>query len=269
MAISKRKQETIIKIFSETSSIEEAAARSSVSIEKVKDILKENGLLEVKKRGPKKVAISTLLSNEEFWEQLKQQLTDEEIIYFSDQYSKHIEQFERTAPVLHTEKMQVMHLVRSEILLNRCLVRQKDYHIKIEEKKIEIDRLAKENPVKNAAEIRSLEQLINTFNASFSSFNDEAKVLMDKISGLRKELKATREQRTKNMKDANTNFSAFILALEEETLREREGIKMNIFRAAMEKERARLLNYHKYMDGDIDFPIMSPEYVDIREYPDE
>lgn len=205
--------------------------------------------------------IKAALTNESFWVQIKKQLTSYEQEYFKDQYAQHISQFERVAKVLHTEKMQVMHLIRNEILLDRCLARQREHMVRLEETNNAIQKLQLKDPIGNANEIRNLANLANTYSAAFSSFADEAKVIQDKINIIRKELRGTREQRTKNMRDANTSFSAYVAALEEEALREREGVTMNLFRAAMEKERARLLQWHTYKDGEASIPIMTPETI--------
>lgn len=202
------------------------------------------------------------LQRESFWQQIKPQFSIKEAEYFIDQYVNHIIQFERTAKVTHTERMQVMHLIRTDILLDRTLLRQKEYVDQLELIKNEIERKSADT-APNKEEIKGLNDLYNAYNAAFATFSKEAAILQDKVEVMRKNLNITREQRTKNIQEANSSFGSFVEALEDEITREREGAAMNIFRAAVEKERRRLMQYHIYVDGESDIPLLNSEAIEI------
>ena len=49
--------------------------------------------------------------------------------------------------------------------------------------------------------------------------------------------------------------------LEDETVREREGLDMEIMRVSADKAMEELSEYHAYEDGKIDRPFITPEIV--------
>jgi hypothetical protein len=59
------------------------------------------------------------LKKETFWKTIKRQFRPAECDVFVENYIQTINQFEQTAIVLHTEKMQVVDLIRSQLLLDR------------------------------------------------------------------------------------------------------------------------------------------------------
>jgi DNA-binding protein H-NS len=200
------------------------------------------------------------LQAESFWPVLVKQLSVAELEYFIQQYAAHIIQFERTAKVAHTEKMQLMHLIRNDILLDRCMARQKEHLDEMEKIKQKIDKETKSGDA-DPKELKNLNELYNAYSSAFATFAKEASELQSKLELMRKNLNITREQRTKNIQEANSSFGAYIESLEDELIREREGAKINIFRAAMEKERARLMEYHTYVDGEVDIPLLNADTI--------
>jgi hypothetical protein len=200
------------------------------------------------------------LQGESFWAVLVKQLSVAELEYFIQQYAAHIIQFERTAKVAHTEKMQLMHLIRNDILLDRCMSRQKEHLDEMENIKGKIEKATKKEDV-DAKELKNLNELYNSYSSAFATFAKEASELQSKLELMRKNLNITREQRTKNIQEANSSFGAYIESLEDELIREREGAKINIFRAAVEKERARLMEYHTYVDGEVDMPLLNADTI--------
>jgi hypothetical protein len=77
-----------------------------------------------------------------------------------------------------------------------------------------------------------------------------------------KELKGTREQRIKRLEDSKETFASWIQALvQHPDMREELGVEMEKMRLSMEKERVRLAEYHKYEDGLVDQPFLTPDSV--------
>jgi hypothetical protein len=77
-----------------------------------------------------------------------------------------------------------------------------------------------------------------------------------------REMKGTREQRIKRLEDSKQSFIAWVASLmqDPETLK-RYGIEMEKMKMAMEKEKDRLSAYHKYEDGVVDQPFLTPDTV--------
>jgi hypothetical protein len=198
------------------------------------------------------------LIGESFFAFIKEQLTDVELEFFKEQYAAHVMQFSKVSSVLFNEKMQIVHLVRNEILLDRVFKRQKECLEENEEIKLQLRKYGRTGDGDLNA-VRALKEIMATNNSMFASFNKEAKDLQDKIGSIRSDLNATRAQRTKDMKSLNTTFASYCAALDDEVIRRREGEYISIFRAAMEKERRRLSEWHKYGDGEVDIPLLTPE----------
>ena len=77
-----------------------------------------------------------------------------------------------------------------------------------------------------------------------------------------KELKGTREQRVRRLEDSRTTFSARVQALvTDKNLSDSMGLEMEKMRIAMETEKAKLVEYHKYEDNQLDQPFLTPDSV--------
>ena len=196
---------------------------------------------------------------EPFWVQIKEQYTSTEQYYFMAQYCELVVHMEKITGVDYSEKMQIMHLIRSEILMDRILQRQKRAHE--EEQNIHI-LLSTLDPKLDQAEIARLKARADSCVHDFSSYSREGKDLQDRINALRKELKMTREQRIKDYQDVDKNFETLLKSMQSSKFRADEGKEINVFRAAMAVEKERLSQWHEFADGKADVPLLTPELID-------
>ena len=75
-----------------------------------------------------------------------------------------------------------------------------------------------------------------------------------------KQLKATRDQRLKNIEGMKSSFSAWIKTiLDDSYLRDELGTHMEKMRVATENEIKRLSEYFTYQDGGVDQPIYNAD----------
>jgi hypothetical protein len=75
-------------------------------------------------------------------------------------------------------------------------------------------------------------------------------------------MKGTREQRIKRLEDSKQSFTSWVAnLLQSPDLMKKYGIEMEKMRVAMKKEEERLSSFHKYEDGTIDQPLLSPDTV--------
>jgi len=98
--------------------------------------------------------------------------------------------------------------------------------------------------------------------ASQESLNRDYRELQSKKASMLREMKGTREQRIKRLEDSKQSFTSWIASLmqDPETLK-RYGIEMEKMRLAMVKEKERLSAFHKYEDGQVDQPFLTPNTV--------
>ena len=77
-----------------------------------------------------------------------------------------------------------------------------------------------------------------------------------------REMKGTREQRIKRLEDSKQSFTSWVAALMQDPEKiKKYGIEMEKMRLAMKKEEQRLGAYHKYEDGIVDQPFLTPDTV--------
>jgi arsenate reductase-like glutaredoxin family protein len=110
--------------------------------------------------------------------------------------------------------------------------------------------------------IMSMERQMAALRASQESLNRDYRELQSKKASMLREMKGTREQRIKRLEDSKQSFTSWIASLmqDPETMK-RYGIEMEKMRMAMKKEEDRLSAFHKYEDGGVDQPFLTPETV--------
>lgn len=199
------------------------------------------------------------LENRPYWRELEAQFTDGELELFKYHWSRIVAQFKDD--VVPTEELQVVDLIKLELLMNRCLKQNKD---SIEQIRVYEQMLAEEKAVdkdqRDKELIFTIQSQINALKASQESLNRDYRELQAKKNLMLKEMKATREQRVKRLEDSKQTFTGWITYLMSNPEKLREyGIEMEKMRLATEKERQRLSNYHQYSDGEIDKPLLIPE----------
>jgi hypothetical protein len=201
------------------------------------------------------------LENRPYWSELESQFTGTELELFKYHWSRIVSQFKDD--VVPTEELQVVDLIKLELLMNRCLKQNKN---SIEQIRVYEDMLAEERNLdkdqRDKDAIFSIQSQINSLKASQESLNRDYRELQAKKSLMLKEMKATREQRVKRLEDSKQTFTGWITYLLSNPDKLREyGVQMEKMRLATQKERERLSGYHKYDDGEVDKPLLTPETI--------
>jgi len=200
------------------------------------------------------------LEERPFWAELENQFTKHELLMFKYLWSRIVSQFKDD--VVATEELQILDLVKLELLMNRSLKQNKENAEQISE----YQRMASEerNRTDGSQESRdlifNLDKQVASLKASQESLNRDYRELQTKKSALLKEMKATREQRVKRLEESKASFTGWIANLmSNPDVLKKYGLEMEKMRLAMEKEKARLSKYHKYLDGTVDQPMLTPE----------
>lgn len=193
-----------------------------------------------------------------YYGELRKQMSDAELIYAEHQWIDYFRQFNED--VTHTEEMQIMEVIRTEVLINRGMEDRQQTQKRIEdlEEMIEYERNKHpddQNPQALAAFVTQLGACI----ASKSAYINEHDKLLTKKERLLKDLKGTREQRKRNAEDAKSNFTLWLKQLPDYI--EEEGDEMAVQALAADKAFERLSEYHQYEDGNLDQPVFNSETV--------
>ncbi|NBP00561.1 MAG: hypothetical protein EBU90_10635 [Proteobacteria bacterium] len=201
------------------------------------------------------------LEDRPYWIELKTQFTEDELELFKYHWSRIIAQFKDD--VLPTEELQVIDVIKLEILMNRCLKSNKD-NIALLTTYDELLRTERslEKDQQDQDYIINIERQSASVRASQESLNRDYRELQAKKASMLREMKGTREQRIKRLEDSKQSFTSWVAHLiqDPETMKQ-YGIEMEKMRLAMLKERERLSAYHKYDDGIVDQPFLTPDTV--------
>jgi len=196
-----------------------------------------------------------------YWSELQKQFTEEELQLFKYHWARVISQFKDD--VIPTEEMQVVDLIKLELLMNRSLEGNKNNIKEISriEQMLEVER-NKDVDSQDRDLLFNMERQVASYKASQESLNKDYRELQTKKNSMLKEMKATREQRVKRLEDSKHNFTSWLTHLATNPQMTREyGIEMEKMRLAMQKEKERLSEFHKYTDDMIDQPFLTPDTV--------
>ena len=201
------------------------------------------------------------LEDRPYWIELEAQFTDSELELFKYHWSRIISQFKDD--VFPTEELQVVDVIKLEILMNRCLKGNKENIEQINTYDTMIkDERSRDKDQQDHDYIINLERQVASLRASQESLNRDYRELQAKKASMLREMKGTREQRIKRLEDSKQSFTSWVAAMMQDPERiKRYGIEMEKMRVAMRKEQDRLAELHQYDDGTIDQPFLTPDTV--------
>lgn len=252
-----KEEERIIGRLVNSVTVEDIARELDRDVESVEYFIKRK--FKVGLTGEEFAAFS--LEDRPYWLDLKAQFTDEELDLFKYHWSRIISQFKDD--VFPTEELQVIDVIKLEILMNRCLKGNKDNIEQISTyEKLVRDERSKDKDQQDMDYIINLERQVASLRASQESLNRDYRELQTKKAAILREMKGTREQRIKRLEDSKQSFTSWVAnLLQNPDLMKKYGIEMEKMRAAMKKEEERLSTFHKYEDGTVDQPLLTPDTV--------
>lgn len=239
-------------------SLEEIANNLNRTIEPVKKYIDKKNL-KARDLTDDEHLLATLRSRY-YFKELDKQLNDGEIILFEHMWIDYFKQFNED--VTHTEEMQILEVIRTEILINRSMEdRQKIMeNIDTLEKLID-EEMNKPTDFQDTQALAVFQTQLGAMIGSKSSYINEHEKLLTKKERYLKDLKGTRDQRKRISDDAKTNFGMWMRQLDNLEMREKEGFDMEVQAIAADKARKRLAELHEYEDGEVDQPLLNSETV--------
>jgi len=237
--------------------IEDIAKQLDRSTKAINDYIKKN-----LKIGLSKVEIAAYsLEDRPYWIELEAQFTQSELELFKYHWSRIISQFKDD--VFPTEELQVVDVIKLELLMNRCLKGNKENIEQINTYDTMVkDERARDKDQQDYDYIINLERQVASLRASQESLNRDYRELQSKKSSMLREMKGTREQRIKRLEDSKQSFTSWVAAMMQDPERIKQyGIDMEKMKVAMRNEQNRLSELHQYDDGTIDQPFLTPDTV--------
>ena len=193
-----------------------------------------------------------------YYKELKKQFQDSELIFFEHQWIDYFRQF--SEDVTHTEEMEILEVIRTEVLINRGMEDRQEALLNVERlNRLIEEEMDKPAPARDVNALSNFQQQLGAAIASKSAYINEHEKLLTKKERLLKDLKGTREQRKRNADDAKTNFSSCLRQLDDDDTRKKEGFDMEVQRVAADKALERLSEYHEYEDGVVDQPVLNSD----------
>lgn len=192
------------------------------------------------------------------WKELELQFSEQELKTFLFHWERTISQFKDD--VFPTEEMQIVDMIKLDILMNRLMREQRDSMKIIDALQAEIDAESKLGEDADADRIASLSVQIANHRTAKESLSKEYTQYHTRKENMLKDLKATRAERVQHIENSKSTVIGWVTRLlNDSALRKELGIKMEKFRLAVDLEKIRLFQTHKYMDGELDSPLLTSE----------
>ena len=198
------------------------------------------------------------LKNKPYWGEIQKQFLGDERKYFINMWVDLIRQFK--GDVMATEEYQIKQLITTEIMFNRIMKMRNECLAGVNEntKKVKAE-LDKTKP--NEVKVNNLKAFIAQNKSEYKDCMSDYEQLSKRIKDLYKDLKATRDQRLKKAEDGKSSWAGLMKILSEEEGLGEEGDELGMAKLGMRKEENHLAQYHQYVDGSIDQPLLTPETV--------
>lgn len=195
------------------------------------------------------------------WEEFRGQFSDAELDSFMYHWQNLMVQFKHDA--LSTERMQMVEVVRLEILINRSMRKLRDTDILQQKTQEELlDEKSKDKDQQDVTKIGRLEVVISNLYSAHQQLAREYKELLERKQSILKEIRGTREQRIKRIEDSKETIQTWMSSLiDNPELRRSLGIEAKKQQLALYRELDRLSDYHEFLDGTVEQPITNSDTV--------
>lgn len=239
--------------------------RSGLSITEISEKTNRNPVI-VKELIDKNISIQDMITDDKLditkstiWQEICRQFTPQEQHMFIYHWVETCGQFKND--ITHTERLQIIDMIRNDMLMNRVLQKMKEDLEELSDiKKQYEDEMQKSVDIRDLTLVASLQRQISDKNVASGAYNREYKDLADKKQQILRDIKGTREQRVKRVEESRetlTGWMANLLANPE--TRSKLGKELEKNRLATKVEYIRLSDFHKYTDGQLDKPILNHE----------
>lgn len=197
------------------------------------------------------------LKERPYFKELESQFTQGELVLFEYHWNRIISQF--SGDVLPTEETQIIDTIKLEVMMNRNATQQKMMLESIQRLDAEIKEARDNN--EPAETVLMFETQYASLSSGHGALIKEYRELQEKKDKMLKSIRGDRAERV----SASTGRMNFITLMQElianPEMRRQIGIEIEKRRLAMEEAKKKLTEYHKYVDGQVDQPLLTSETV--------
>lgn len=204
-----------------------------------------------------------------YWNELENQFNSEELQLFVQHWHNIIAQFRNDT--FYTEELQIVEVIKLDILSNRILTDQNKVRKDIEQTEKDIAKERKDDGVSQPSIdlIRMLETKMTQLYISLNQYMSDYEKILNHKKTMMKEIKGSRADRIKQFESSKESFSGWFRNLMLNPIERRNlGQWMEKMRLATDYEVIKLSEYHKYENKEYDIPLLTPESV-LLEHPEE
>jgi hypothetical protein len=195
------------------------------------------------------------------WKIMKEHYTPEELSYFEEMFARVKHQFHEN--IQATEEIQIFAFVDTIIQINRHKKARKSAEDEILRLELEIADYVAEGRELHRDEIMNAGNKLAQQRANSLSRTKEYEALQKKQEEILGKLKATREQRIKNIESSKQSFVGIIRMLQDKKIREKEGRHMALRKLATEQATVELSQPRKYINGEWDQPLLTSDNLSV------
>lgn len=197
----------------------------------------------------------------------QKQFTPEELEVFEHKYVQIMRQFKKDT--MYTEELQVFMLITYDILLAKNITKLKQSDDDINRISIEAEMLQaqiiemSESQEKSDAiiRLRGMNEFASQLRLNQARLDKTIQDYTEKMLKQWELIKGTRKDRIQIIENSKKTFFDMLKSFEDTKFRENEGREMELMKIAGEREKLRLAEPHKYMDGSIDRPLLNGDTV--------
>lgn len=260
-----KEEEAFILANIETMSLEELSKELNRDVKTLQKVLKRIAISDSSTIASAAQQVKT----RPYWNELENQFNSEELQLFVQHWHNIVSQFRNDT--FYTEELQIVEVIKLEILSNRVLTDQNKVRRDIEQTEKDIIKERKDDGVSQASidRIRLAEQKIVQLYIALNQYMSDYEKILGHKKGMMKEIKGSREQRVKQLESSRESFAGWFRNLMLNPVERRNlGQWMEKMRIATEYEVIKLSEYHKYENKEYDIPLLTPESV-LLEHPEE
>jgi hypothetical protein len=259
-----KKDRAFIRDNADSLSPEEIAKELQRNVNAVEEYMRANSLISSKKKLTANSKVEYDIRGTPHWRELQRQFTEDELESFMYHWNNVIKQFRDD--VLHTEELQIIDMIKLELLMNRLLTSERSIKARIKELEFDISSIRSNGldtmTDDDKEEVFNIERQVSALYSSIESINKEYLENLREKTKILDKLKATREQRIKEIQSGKETMAGWIRSLlMNPEMGQKIGRDMEKMRLATQVEVQRLSDLFTYADGVVDRPLLTPETV--------
>jgi hypothetical protein len=204
------------------------------------------------------------LRKEHFFPQIKDTLKDSaELRFFEEEWAALMEQLTEQGDIKHTDKMISRDLIVQDIICFRITAGLATCHKAKDNVENDLKDALKEDPP-DLAKIKSCREELSAVNTGFVQLTKSLTDAQAKKDSLHKQLKTTRDQRFKEVKEAGKDIFSLIAQMDTLKNRENEGRQTALLNLAAQKVRKEFMDLHEFEDGSNDSILLNVDTIEMR-----